>query len=314
MKYGYLVLLLFSTLSILAEEHKRIGAVEYDNSDRYLIESKSVGDDFRIDVIPPIGYAGEDEKYPVVYVTDANYLLPSAAASYLAQATGEYPKVIIVGIGWNVPSIARIRVRDFSPTCDAEYQAEQSMSDEECGQADPFVAFIKDELQPFIEKNYRTTDQKTLVGYSFGGLFALHVLFNHPEVFDNYVIGSAAMNWDEKFVFRSEEKYAKKNKDLAKRVYLSSGALESFGIVPNTHLMYEQLLAREYPNLKIKLDILADETHMTGINSFAMRGLGYTSGAQQPRKIRANKPGYDTAIDFCIKTLEILMSSTFKEV
>jgi len=281
MKYGYLVVLLFIALSTQAEEHRRIGAVEYDNSDRYLIDSKSVGDTFRIDVIPPVGYSGEKEKYPVVYVTDANYLLPSAAASYLAQATGEYPKVIIVGIGWNVPSITRIRVRDFSPTCDVEYQAEQSMTDKECGHADPFVAFIKNELQPFIEKNYRAGDQRTLMGYSFGGLFALHVLFNHPEVFDNYVIGSAAMNWDNKFVFRSEEKYAKKNQDLPKRVYLSSGAIESFGTIPNTHLMYEQLMAREYPGLKIHREILTDETHMTGINSFAIRGLGYVLGASK---------------------------------
>lgn len=275
MKYGYLAVLLLFTPPVLAAEPTRIGAVEYDNSDRYLIESNAVGDTFRIDVIPPIGYAGEKNKYPVVYVTDANYLLPSVAASYLAQATGEQPKVIIVGIGWNVPSITRIRVRDFSPTCDKEYKKRQSMSDEECGQADSFVAFIKNELQPFIEENYRSNKESTLVGYSFGGLFALHTLFNHPDVFDNYVIGSAAMNWDEKFVFRSEQKYAESNSDLSKRVYLSSGGDEGFETIPNTYLMYENLLGREYPNLQLKIDLLDGESHMTSINPFALRGLRF---------------------------------------
>ena len=277
MKYGHLIALWLFALPVLAAEPTRIGSVEYDNSDRYLIESKAVGDRFRIDVIPPIGYAEEKGNYPVVYVTDANYLLPSVAASYLAQATDEQQKVIIVGIGWDVPSITRIRVRDFSPTCDKAFKAEQSMSDEECGQADKFVAFIKNELQPFVENNYRSNKENTLVGYSFGGLFALHVLFNHPEVFDSYLIGSAAMNWDDKFVFRSEEKYAETNKDLAKSVYLSSGSKEGFETIPNTYLMYERLLGREYPNLNLHVDILQDETHMTSINPFALRGLGFVS-------------------------------------
>jgi len=271
----YLVVLLLLTFSASAEDYQRIGGVEYDRSDRYLIESKSVGDKFRIDVILPIGYSTATTRYPVVYVTDANYLLPSAAASYLAQATNEFPKMIIVGIGWNVPSITRIRVRDLSPTCDAEFKAEQSMTDKECGQADRFIGFIKNELQPFIGKKYRSTDESTLMGYSFGGLFALHVLFNHPDTFQNYVIGSAAMRWDDKFVFKSEKIYAKNHKDMPKAVYLSAGSEEGSATIPNTYLMYEQLLSRKYPNLRVHMDVIEGETHMTSINPFAIRGLGY---------------------------------------
>lgn len=284
MKQLYLTALLLIAPNLFAQEPVRIGSVEYDSSDRYLIESKVVGDKFRIDVIPPPGYAGEQNTYPVVYVTDANYLLPSVAASYLAQATEEFPKMIIVGIGWDVPSIRRIRVRDFSPTCDKEFQAKNSMTNNECGQADKFVSFIKDELQPFIDKNYRTNQEKTLVGYSFGGLFALHVLFNHTEVFDNFVIGSAAMHWDEYFLTKAESKYAEANKDLAKRVYISVGEKEGFKLIPETFLMFETLLDRKYPNLKLKVDLLEDETHMTSINPFALRGLGFVSKAVETAK------------------------------
>lgn len=277
MKYGYFAALLLIATQALAEEATRIGRVEYDNSDRYLMESKAVGDTFRIDVIPPPGYAGEKDKYPVVYVTDANYLLSSVAASYLAQATEEYPKMIIVGIGWNVPSITRIRVRDFSPTCDKEFKKKNSMTNKECGQADKFVAFIEDELKPFIYSSYRTTKEETLVGYSFGGLFALHVLFNHTDTFDNFVVGSAAMNWDDYFLTKSEKKYAEANTDLAKRVYLSVGDKEGFKLVPETFLMYETLLDRKYPNLELQVDLLEGETHMTSINPFALRGLGFVT-------------------------------------
>ena len=57
----------------------------------------------------------------------------------------------------------------------------------------------------------------------------------------------------------------------------SSGDQEGFETIPNTYLMYEQLLARGYPNLELQIDILEGETHMTSINPFALRGLGFVS-------------------------------------
>lgn len=275
MKFSLALAIFVLSACASAAPPERIGAVELDSSDRYLFESAKVGDKFRIDVLLPIGYAQSTERYPVVYVTDSNYLLPSAAATYLAQATDEYPKVIIVGIGWDVPSIRRIRVRDFSPTCNAEYRAQQSMTTKECGQANNFSQFIGQELQPFIDKTYRASDDNTLVGYSYGGLYALYALFNHSDLFDRYVIGSASMQWDNEYVFRAEEEYAKNHKDLAKTVYLSAGGLEREGVIPNAYLMQEQLLERKYPGLKLKLEVLDGETHMTSINPTVMRGLGY---------------------------------------
>ncbi len=249
--------------------------MELDTSHRYLLTSEHVGDHFRIDVVLPLGYADSDATYPVVYVTDSNYLLNAAAATYLAQATGEYPKMIIVGIGWDVPSIRRIRVRDLTPTCPRSYQTRQNMGPKECGQANSFVSFIRDELQPFIDVTYRSSRDNTLIGYSYGGLFALHVLFKHNNLFDRYVIGSPSMDWDDGYLFKAEQKYARKHTDLAKRLYLSAGGLEGDGTIPNTYLLYEQLLARNYPGLSVSMEVLEGETHMTGISPAVMRGLGY---------------------------------------
>ena len=265
--------LLLNTSVLAADAPERLGPVEFDRSERYLFPSESVGDRFRIDVLLPLGYESSNEKYPVVYVTDANYLLYSAAASYLAQATGEMAKLIVVGVGWQVPSITRIRVRDFSPTCDGEYKERHAMTDEECGHADAFVSFLRSELRPFISRKYRSTDDNTLVGYSFGGLFALHVLFNHPDAFDRYLIGSANMRWDDEYAFKAEEAFAESNQDLAKRVYISVGGLEGEGLIPNTYRMYEKLQSRQYPGLQVTAEVLEGETHMTSINPFVLRGL-----------------------------------------
>ena len=274
-RHLFLSFILFTSSVISADTPKRISGAEIERSDRYLLPSKIVNDNFRIDVIRPIGYNSSTDHYPVIYVTDANYLLPSAAASYLAQATNEFPKVIIVGIGWDVPSITRIRVRDFTPTCDRAYLSGGSLQDAECGKADNFVKFIESELKPFIDNTYRTNNDDTLVGYSFGGLFALHVLFNHTHVFDHYLIGSASMGWDNQFVFKAETAYAKANGDLAKTLYLSAGGLEKNRTVSNTYVMHEKLQERQYKNLKSKLEVLPDESHMTSINGFVMRGLRF---------------------------------------
>ena len=184
MKQAAVIALLFVSAFVHAESIQRIGPVEFDRSDRYLIESKHVDDRFRVDVLLPLGYEQAEQHYPVVYVTDSNYLLMPAAATYLAQATQEYPKMIIVGIGWDVPSITRIRVRDLLPTCSKAYRSRQSMTKSECGHAKNFSAFIEKELQPFIADNYRSTEDRTLVGYSYGGVYALYALFNHTDLFD----------------------------------------------------------------------------------------------------------------------------------
>lgn len=270
-----LVAMLLLPLRGYGEQVQSEGAVALDRSQRLLIESQAVGDRFRIDVLLPLGYESSTERYPVVYVTDSNYLLYSAAATYLAQATGEYPKMIIVGIGWDVPSITRIRVRDLTPTCPKAYRKSRAMTKAECGQANGFVDFIRNELQPLVNERYRASGDSTLVGYSYGGLFALHVLFNHSDLFDRYVIGSASMDWDDEYVFRMEQRYAEQHKDLDKRVFLSAGGLEGDGTIPSAYRMHEQLLARKYPSLEVALKVFDGETHMTNISTTVMGGLGY---------------------------------------
>ena len=126
----------------------------------------------------------------------------------------------------------------------------------------------------FINHRYRTNpNDETLIGYSLGGIFALHVLFNHTDAFDRFVIGSPAIRWDDHMLFDAEASYAAKHDDLNKAVHISAGGLESPLRVANVHTMYARLTAHDYPNLNIAVDIFDNETHMTGINATVMQGL-----------------------------------------
>lgn len=202
-----------------------------------------------------------------------------AAATQLAQATGDLPKMILVGIEYDVKSISdtgQIRVRDFSPTCSDEYVKRTSLPKHLCGGADRLIDFIQDELSPFVAASYRADmEDSTLLVYSFGGSFALHVLFSRTDLFDRYVIGSQNIGYDNERLFGAELTYAEQNKDLGQTVYLSAGKLEGFGTIRRMFKMHERLLPRDYPGLSIKIELLDDETHMAAINSTAMGGFRF---------------------------------------
>ena len=47
-----------------------------------------------------------------------------------------------------------------------------------------------------VDTKYRITNTKTIIGQSLGGLLTTEILFKQPELFDNYVIVSPSLWWD----------------------------------------------------------------------------------------------------------------------
>ncbi len=56
--------------------------------------------------------------------------------------------------------------------------------------AEGSVRFIKTELIPYVEKNYRTNGFRILAGRSFSSLFSVYSFLKEPGLFDAYVLGS----------------------------------------------------------------------------------------------------------------------------
>ena len=112
------------------------------------------------------------------------------------------------------------RGRDYSPTAVAESPTS--------GGAENFFKFIHDELIPEIDPVYRTNPiDRTISCASFGGLFSLYMLFEHPGIFKRYIISSPNLRWDNNgFIFEFEEKYSEKYNELPANVFLSVGDLE----------------------------------------------------------------------------------------
>jgi predicted alpha/beta superfamily hydrolase len=50
---------------------------------------------------------------------------------------------------------------------------------------------------PFVEREYRVSRERTLIGQSLGGLFATELLFRKPYLFTHYLIVSPSLWWDD---------------------------------------------------------------------------------------------------------------------
>jgi predicted alpha/beta superfamily hydrolase len=134
-----------------------------------------------------------NKQYPVVYVLDgeAHFLSTVGIIQQLSQANGNsiLPEMMVVGIE-NTD-----RSRDLVPS-------PANSADE--GKVNPFVNFLKEELMPFVTKNYHTAPYNILVGHSLGGLTAIDILANSPELFNAYIAIDPSMSYDDgKYLNRS---------------------------------------------------------------------------------------------------------------
>jgi predicted alpha/beta superfamily hydrolase len=197
---------------------------------------------------------------------------------------GDVPPTIIVGIGYQVDSpfeIAVRRARDLLPTPEADFAERMSraglpvLEGVTPGGADAFLAFIDDEVKPLVADHYPVdVEDQTLVGYSYGGTFAFHVLLSSPESFDRYVIGSPVLARDEGELIAREAAFARSRPALDATVFLSAGEYEvENGIREPTEAMMKTLRSRHYAGLRLLTHVFPEETHESAIASTISRGL-----------------------------------------
>jgi len=157
------------------------------------LRSKTLSEKRVLNIYLPEGYNENDPiSYPVIYLLDGSanedFIHIVGVVQFLNFPwVNVVPKSIVVGIA-NVD-----RKRDFTfPTTVLKDKKDFPTT----GGSGKFIAFIENELQPFIEKNYKTNSSKTLIGQSLGGLLATEILFKKPALFNKYIIVSPSLWWD----------------------------------------------------------------------------------------------------------------------
>lgn len=182
------------------------------------IASKHLGEDRVLNIYLPQNYEKEKAaSYSVIYLLDGSAHEDFPHIAGLVQFFHMYelmPTAILVGIA-NVD-----RYRDF--TTPTQIKKEQK-GIPNAGGADKFIAFMEDEVQPYMQKHFQVEGEKTLIGQSLGGLMAAETLFRKPHLFDNYLIVSPSLWWNDQELLKRADAFLAAHPDLKKKVYLALG-------------------------------------------------------------------------------------------
>ena len=205
-----------------------------------------------VKVILPADYNSETaKKYEVIYLTDGEWVVNLFPFIYkFAQDEQYVPPVIIVALPNTYLKKVNQRDRDFLPV--------NVPSPAISGGADKFISFLKDELRPYIDKNYRTNGSNSLYGHSYGGLFVMYALLTEPQLFDTYYSTDPSMWWNNDFVIKlASEKLG----NIKSQKVLWIAGIESTYKGMGIERMDSVLKLKAPDNLKWKIATFPNEKH-----------------------------------------------------
>ena len=144
------------------------------------ITSQRLGEERKIQVYLPWSYSSSKQRYPVIYTLDGEGTGPIAANAVRFMtgysAIPQMPEALVVAV------TNTQRNRDM-PIPESYGR----------GGEENFLAFLSDELIPFIEQRYRTQPLRVLIGHSQGGTFAHYALTARPKAFQWYLAMDAPL-------------------------------------------------------------------------------------------------------------------------
>lgn len=219
-----------------------------------------------LNIYLPEGYnASDTTRYSVIYLLDGSADEDFIHVVGLVQYNtfpwiNRIPKSIVVGIA-NTD-----RRRDFTYPTTVE---DDKIRYKTAGNSEKFISFIEKELQPFIEKKYKTNASKTVIGQSLGGLLVTEVLFKKPTIFNKYIIISPSLWWDNGSLLNDKINILNSINLPKTDIYIGVG---KEGLAPckiphvmevDANLLAEKIKNNGNKNIKVFFDYLPEEDHAT---------------------------------------------------
>ena len=223
-----------------------------------------------VSIYLPDSYQHSAKKYPVIYVLDGTFLLPTAINTMQMRAKRDLmPESIVVGLTTNSNTTR------FSIAMPAKRANDDKRIIFENGSPESFLAFMSQELMPFMQKNYRTAKHNTLIGMSptVGPLLVDY--FDEQPIFKGYIALAAdpdKYTVDGELISDKIVKIAKKNN--TSKFYISRGALDLQGRnddLKNTFLKLQKDTKQHGIEKNVMVDIIDGGEHyssgLEGINN-----------------------------------------------
>lgn len=202
------------------------------------LDSKILKRTVNVFVWTPQGYSQNAARYPVLYDLNSFFSFTYDCGTVeLLSRTADIPSMIVVG----VPQLGM----GYGPT------AFEERVDTLAG-ADLSIKFLKEELIPLVESNYRTNALRLLYGHSVGGLFTMYAMFNYPDMFAGYLAGSPWFQNNDQYWLKNIDRFAKERTLNGKYLYATVGKGEQQLTIDTFTGLEKWMKAQQLPGLSWK--------------------------------------------------------------
>ncbi len=211
----------------------------------------------RIWIYLPKSYKTSSKRYPVVYMHDGQNLFDQSL-SYSGEwevdetldrlQNTDKLELIIVGID----NGGSERIDEYSPWEINGYPSKQ--------EGESYIRFIKDNLKPFIDNNYRThskREQTAIMGSSLGGLISYYAAMQYPDTFGKAGVFSPSFE----MVTMSPDFTRDLGKLKDSKIYFMAGNKESEQMVHKMRQTIHLMKDAGFPANNIKSKVVQEGEH-----------------------------------------------------
>lgn len=232
-----------------------------------VLMSRTLGEERALNILLPESYSPDSAKrYPVIYLLDGgideDYFHLAGLIRFGSWLWVDWlQESIVVGIV-NVD-----RKRDFTHPTSIAKDKEQFPT---TGGSAAFIRFLGDELVPYVDSAYRTSDDRLLIGQSLGGLIGTELLFTRPALFTRYLLVSPSLWWDDGSVLDRAAPFLAAGAEVPGKVFIAVGKEGKVMVGGAKRLA---TLLRKNPAIKVRFHYMPKEDHGTILHQAAIDGM-----------------------------------------
>ncbi|GAA0890669.1 hypothetical protein GCM10009122_03480 [Fulvivirga kasyanovii] len=199
--------------------------------------------------LPPDYGTNENKHYPTLYIMDGHwYFFAGVAIQKTLRGEELLPEMIIVGVDMPRPERDSI----FS------------------NQWDDFQQFIKQEVVPFVDSNFRTQDERLLFGWESCGALVCQLLLDRDQMFDAAIASNGAHISQEMM-----DEFAKQNNSATEKYLFIANSVKDIYNIDSSEDAAAKLKKGNLPNLVWEYRLFNDEIHESMPYTSMYQGLKY---------------------------------------
>lgn len=219
--------------------------------------SAFTGRSYQLRIGLPRNYDPTRQRYTVVYQLDGQWdferVFPQTRGM---EFDHRMEPIIVAGItyaGVN-PDYGALRQRDYTPI--------DFLGGGQTGDAAKFLQTVRFEIIPKVEAAYSCrTEERILMGSSYGGLFTSYALLNAPDLFTGYVASSPSIWVGNQYLVQQVSPARPLLAGKKLKVQIITGANETSTQRAGAQAFYDALRGLQLPDLELANTLAADERH-----------------------------------------------------